>query len=492
MSFEELGLRVELLKALKDKGFTAPTPIQSKAIPVILEGRDILARAQTGTGKTDAFALPMVETLSHSKGNGNHPRALVLAPTRELALQVSESIKSYARRVSLRCTVVHGGVRVEPQINRLKRGVDILVATPGRLLDLASQRHLNLSFIEFLVFDEADRMLDLGFSREISEVIRLVPENRRTMLFSATYTQQIRDLADEMLKEPALIEVTPQKTAAESVIQRVHFVQRPNKRPLLSHLIITGRWNRVIVFCRTKLGANKLTDKLASEGIVTAALHGNMSQSLRTRTLEEFKNGELRVLVATDVAARGLDIVNLPYVVNYDLPSTPEDYIHRIGRTGRAGVTGIAVSLVCDEDKRHLDGIETLLKQPIPVEAVSGFTQGKDVPDYVMYRPSSTSHGRKIDKDLKEAVDKRAASKRETRERKGKGKVSATGKPQRSSSTSAGAGSSVKGERASAPGKGRKGAGLGKPKHIDTGKKSTHTASKASKDAKRGKSKGRR
>ena len=292
MSFELLGLRVELLKAVHSKGYTAPTPIQSKAIPVILGGRDILARAQTGTGKTDAFALPLVEILSRRNGDGRHPRALVLTPTRELALQVGESIKAYARRVSMRCTVVYGGVRINPQIDRLRRGIDILVATPGRLLDLAGQRHLNLSRIEFLVFDEADRMLDLGFSEEISEILDLVPAERRTMLFSATYTQQIRDLAGRMLRDPAYIEVTPGNTAAESVVQKAHLVDRSNKQALLIHLITRGGWTRVLVFTRTKHGADKLTEKLAVKGISAAALHGNMSQSFRIRTLEEFKKRE--------------------------------------------------------------------------------------------------------------------------------------------------------------------------------------------------------
>jgi ATP-dependent RNA helicase RhlE len=259
---------------------------------------------------------------------------------------VAESIKGYARKVSMRCTVVYGGVRINPQIDRLRRGIDILVATPGRLLDLAGRRHLHLSRIEFLVFDEADRMLDLGFSEEISEILDLVPTERRTMLFSATYTQQIRNLAGRMLQDPEHIEVTPSNTAAESVVQKVHLVDRSNKRALLIHLITKGRWSLILVFTRTKHGANKLTEKLAAQGIGAAALHGNKSQSFRTRTLEEFKNGEIRILVATDVAARGLHISNLPFVVNYDMPAIPEDYVHRIGRTGRAGVSGIAVSLV--------------------------------------------------------------------------------------------------------------------------------------------------
>ncbi|WP_306549680.1 DEAD/DEAH box helicase [Desulfobulbus sp.] len=411
MSFDQLDLRDELLKAVVAKGYVAPTPVQARAIPVILEGRDILARAQTGTGKTDAFALPMVEILSRHIYGERHPRALVLAPTRELALQVGESIKAYARRVSLRCTVVYGGINIEPQIERLHRGVDILVATPGRLLDLAGQGHLDLSRIEFLVFDEADRMLDLGFSREISQILELLPTERRTMLFSATYTQEIRNLAAILLKDPECVEVTPTATAAESVVQKVHLVEQANKRALLIHLLASGKWSRVLVFCRTKHGANRITEKLVEQGLRAAALHGNKSQSLRTRTLEEFRRGDVRILVATDVAARGLDIVNLPYVVNYDMPTIAEDYVHRIGRTGRAGETGIAVSLVSHEENRHLQAIETLLGQKIPVEIVTGYSEGTDVPDYVLYRPNNAASEKKAGKAIKELVAGRAAAK---------------------------------------------------------------------------------
>jgi len=420
MSFDQLGLRAELLKGVKTKGYTTPTPIQTQAIPVILDGRDILARAQTGTGKTDAFALPMVEILSRKNGKGRHPRALVLTPTRELALQVGETIKAYARRVSMRCTVVHGGVRINPQIDRLRRGIDILVATPGRLLDLAGQGHLDLSSIEFLVFDEADRMLDLGFSEEISEILDLVPVKRRTMLFSATYTQQIRNLAKRMLQDPELIEVTPSNTAAESVVQKVHLVDRSNKRALLIHLITRGHWNRILVFVRTKHGANKLTEKLAAQGIRAAALHSNKSQSFRTRTLKEFKDGEIHTLVATDVAARGLDISNLPYVVNYDMPGTPEDYVHRIGRTGRAGVSGIAVSLVSQDERPLLQAVEKLLKQKIPVERVAGYTEDSDVPDFVLLRPNNPSSEKKADKEIKELVAGRNSKKKRSQPRNAK------------------------------------------------------------------------
>jgi len=415
MSFDKLGLRAELLSAVKSKGYTEPTPIQTRVVPAILNGHDILARAQTGTGKTDSFALPLVELLSGKKNNKRHPRALILAPTRELALQVGDSIKAYARRVSIRCTVVYGGVTIQPQISRIKRGIDILVATPGRLLDLAEHRDLHLSKIEFLIFDEADRMLDLGFKEEINRVIALVPKDRRTMLFSATYTQEIRALAKTMLKEPEYIEVSTSNKAAESIIQKVHMVDKTNKRALLIHLITKGRWSRILVFARTRFGANKLTEKLTEKGISAAALHGNKSQSFRTRTLKEFKNGEIRTLVATDVAARGLDISNLPYVVNYDMPSMPEDYIHRIGRTGRAGVSGIAVSLVSHEEKPCLAAIEKLLQQKIPREKVGGYTIDSDVPDFVLLRPNDASSERKASKKIKKLVQERKASRQKSK-----------------------------------------------------------------------------
>ena len=434
MSFNHLGLRAELLKAVKSNGYAEPTPIQAKAIPVILNGRDILARAQTGTGKTDAFALPLVEILSRRNGNGRHPRALVLTPTRELALQVGESIKAYARRVSMRCTVVYGGVRINPQIDRLRRGIDILVATPGRLLDLAGRRQLDLSHIEFLVFDEADRMLDLGFSEEISEILDLVPVERRTMLFSATYTRQIRNLAGRMLQDPAHIEVTPGNTAAELVVQKVHLVDRSNKRALLIHLITREDWTRILVFTRTKHGANKLTEKLAAQGISAAALHGNKRQSFRTRTLAEFKNGKIRILVATDVAARGLDISNLPYVVNYDMPTSPEDYVHRIGRTGRAGESGIAISLVSQDEKPHLKAIEKLLGQKLSVEMVDGYTEESDVPDYVLYRPNSVLSEKKADKAIKALVARRNVLKQRSKSRSGGRNGKTVKKPSRKGS----------------------------------------------------------
>ncbi len=439
MSFEELGLRVELLKAVKSNKYTAPTPIQTQVIPAILKGRDILARAQTGTGKTDAFALPLVEILSRQQSSARHPRALVLAPTRELALQVGDCIKAYARWVSLRCSVVYGGVNINPQIHRLRRGIDILVATPGRLLDLASHRDLDLSKIEFLVFDEADRMLDLGFSAEISEVLALVPVQRQTLLFSATYTPQIRHLAQRMLKTPEYIEVSPDIKAAASIVQKAHLVEQADKCGLLVHLITRGHWTQLLVFTRTRHGANKLTDKLADKGIRAAALHGDMSQSHRTRTLKEFKNGDIQALVATDVAARGLDISNLPHVVNYDMPRVPEDYIHRIGRTGRAGVSGVAVSLVSYDEMAYLKAIEKLIRQKIPTETVDGYTVDGAVPDFILLRPKNPASEKKADKGIKETVNKRKASKQTSKAFGGKsvgsGKFPAYGKPASSGKT---------------------------------------------------------
>ncbi|MCF8068078.1 MAG: DEAD/DEAH box helicase [Desulfobacterales bacterium] len=467
MSFDQLGLRDELLKAIKTKGYTKPTAIQAKAIPVIIDGQDILARAQTGTGKTDAFGLSIVEILSRQRGKERQPRALVLTPTRELALQVGESIKEYARRVSLRCTVVYGGVRIDPQIDRLKRGIDILVATPGRLLDLVGHRHVKLSNLEFLVFDEADRMLDLGFSEEISEILYHIPAQRRTMLFSATYTRQIRNLAAKMLKDPKFIEVTPRTTAAESIVQKVHLVDQSNKRALLIHLITSGGWKRVLVFTRTRHGANKLTEKLVAQKLSAEVLHSSKSQSFRTRTLKSFKSDEIRVLVATDVAARGLDIINLPIVINYDTPSVPEDYVHRIGRTGRAGVSGIAVSLVSHNEKPYLRAIEKLLKQKIPVEKVDGFTADSVVPEYVLFRPDSAAIEKMTDKDIKDMVLKRDTSKEELKARKAKPKDSG----KRSGSVSR-------------PISGRK-----KKK---TGNKTTKSGSRSSKASNRGKTRNRR
>ncbi len=377
MSFDSLGLRAELLSAITAQGYTTPTPIQTRAIPVIFEGCDLLAGAQTGTGKTAAFALPIVQMLSENipKRKRRRPRALVLVPTRELAAQVSEQMQNYGRRLSLRSTMIYGGVNIQAQIERLHRGIDIVVATPGRLLDHAERGTINLSEIEFLVLDEADRMLDLGFIDDILQVAEYLPVDRQNLLCSATYSQSIKQLADELLDQPRRIEVARSNIAADAVTQRVYPVERSRKREMLSHLIRKGEWTQVLVFTRTRYGANKLTDELLFDGIKAAAIHSNKSQSIRTRTLAEFKRGELRVLVATDVAARGLDIERLPHVVNYELPQVPEDYVHRIGRTGRAGEDGVALSLVCPAEQPLLLAIEKLLKYAIPQQTIAEFPQ---------------------------------------------------------------------------------------------------------------------
>ncbi len=377
MSFEPLGLRAELLKAVEGEGYTEPTPIQAKTIPVILEGRDVMAGAQTGTGKTAAFTLPMLEILSRTRREhkGRAPRALVLAPTRELAAQVGESVRTYGRNLRLRAAIVYGGVGINPQIDELRRGVDILVATPGRLLDHAGQRTVNLSEVEILVLDEADRMLDMGFIHDIRRVLKLLPGKRQNLLFSATYNDEVKRLADGLLDEPAVIEAARRNTAAEAVTQVVHPVGRTRKRELLTHLVKSGDWRQALVFTRTKHGANRLAEQLLKDGINSTAIHGNKSQSARTRALSQFKNGSVRVLVATDIAARGLDIESLPHVVNYDLPNIPEDYIHRIGRTGRAGAGGAALSLVSADEREYLANIQRLLGRKIPVEEVPGFQQ---------------------------------------------------------------------------------------------------------------------
>jgi ATP-dependent RNA helicase RhlE len=375
MSFASLGLQPELLSAVASRGYTEPTPIQSGAIPLIFAGHDLLAGAQTGTGKTAAFALPIVQRLGGQipKEKRRRPRALVLVPTRELAAQVSDEMNSFARRLSLRSTMIYGGVTIQAQIERLHRGVDIVVATPGRLLDHAQRGTIDLSRVEVLVLDEADRMLDLGFINDIMQVTEYLPPARQTLLFSATYSRSIRELADELLHEPHRIEVARRTVAAEGVTQTVYGVERSRKREMLSFLIRQGGWNQVLVFARTRYGADKLTEELLLDGIRAAAIHSNKSQSIRTRTLAEFKKGEWRVLVATDVAARGLDIEGLPHVVNYDLPQVPEDYVHRIGRTGRAGESGEALSLVSPEEKPLLAAIEKLLGQAVPRRELAEF-----------------------------------------------------------------------------------------------------------------------
>jgi len=375
MSFETLGLSAELLRAVREHGYSQPTPIQSQAIPIILAGHDILAGAQTGTGKTAGFTLPMLQRLSENKRDPKQRavRALVLTPTRELAAQVAESVREYGRYLPLRHAVVFGGVSINPQISTLRKGVDILVATPGRLLDHVSQRTVDLSQLEFLVLDEADRMLDMGFIHDIRRIIKLLPRQRQNLLFSATFSDEIKGLAQGLLQDPTLIEVARRNTTAERIEQLIHPVDRDRKRELLSHLVGTQNWQQVLVFTRTKHGANRLAEQLDRDGIRADAIHGNKSQGARTRALGDFKSGRIRVLVATDIAARGLDIDQLPHVVNFDLPNVAEDYVHRIGRTGRAGKEGVAVSLVCIDEHKLLRDIERLIKRDLSKVVIDGF-----------------------------------------------------------------------------------------------------------------------
>ena len=375
MTFRNLGLSADLLRAVAEQQYTEPTPIQQQAIPAILKGQDVLASAQTGTGKTAGFTLPLLQRLKApgSSPTRRAPRALILAPTRELAAQVSDSVKTYGKYLTLRAAVIFGGVAIEPQIQVLRRGVDIVVATPGRLLDHLNQKTLDLSHIEILVLDECDRMLDMGFIHDIRKVLAKLPPSRQTLMFSATFSPEIQKLANTLLKTPTLIEVAPRNTAAEQVTQVVHLVDRDRKRELLSHMIGFHNWKQVLVFTRTKHGANRLAEQLAKDGLKATAIHGNKTQAARTRALSDFKQGKVRVLVATDVASRGLDIDQLPYVVNYELPNVPEDYVHRIGRTGRAGNTGRAVSLVCKDEYPYLKSIERLLNRTFPKDAVPGY-----------------------------------------------------------------------------------------------------------------------
>jgi len=394
MSFDSFGLSAELLRAVADQGYTTPTPVQTQSIPVILKGRDILAGAQTGTGKTAGFTLPLLQRLMQS---GEHRRGrpvirtLILTPTRELAAQVHESVVTYGKYLPLKSTVIFGGVNINPQIEMLRRGVDILVATPGRLLDHAGQKTVDLSLVEFLVLDEADRMLDMGFIPDIRRILALLPAKRQNLLFSATFSNDIRRLADTLLNRPVSLEVERRNTAAQNVRQRVHPVDRSRKRALLSKLIGRNDWRQVLVFTRTKHGANRLAQQLAKDGLSAAAIHGNKSQSARTRALAEFKQGKTRVLVATDIAARGLDIDQLPHVVNFELPNVPEDYIHRIGRTGRAGNGGDALSLVCVDEHKLLRDIERLLGRTIPSEAVPGYKPDPEI------APEPIVNGRRSD-----------------------------------------------------------------------------------------------
>lgn len=374
MSFKSLGLSDALLKAVSKQGYTTPSPIQQKAIPLILEGKDVLASAQTGTGKTAGFTLPLLQLLSQGQPLRQRPvRALVLTPTRELAAQVYQNVKQYSTYLDIRSTVIFGGVNQNPQVATLRNGVDVLVATPGRLLDLHNQRLISLANIEILVLDEADRMLDMGFLRDIKKIMAVMPAKRQNLLFSATFSKEIKALANEILNHPVLVEATPENTTVDAIDQQVYRVAKGLKPDLLVKLISDGNWEQVLVFTRTKHGANKLTKKLISSDITAMAIHGNKSQGARTKALDGFKKGTVRVLVATDIAARGLDIPLLPHVINFELPNIAEDYVHRIGRTGRAGASGLAISLVSADETSFLRDIEKLIGERIPMEIVEGF-----------------------------------------------------------------------------------------------------------------------
>ncbi|MGH8474569.1 MAG: DEAD/DEAH box helicase [Methylococcales bacterium] len=382
MSFTKLGLSPPLLQAVAEQGYETPTPIQLQAIPAIMQGMDVMAAAQTGTGKTAGFALPIWELLASGKpAQSNQVRALVLTPTRELAAQVAESFAVYGKHLSLRSSVVFGGVNISPQMIRLRKGADVLVATPGRLLDLYNQRAIRFNSLEVLVLDEADRMLDMGFIHDIRKILALLPKQRQTLMFSATFSDDIRTLAKGLVDNPIEISVGPRNTPVASVTQWLNPVDKSQKPALLTELIIHNKWRQVLVFTRTKHGANKLTCHLEAEGIKALAIHGNKSQGARTKALAEFKSNAIDVLVATDIAARGLDIDQLPQVVNFDLPHVPEDYVHRIGRTGRAGATGQAVSLVCGDEIKQLTDIERLIKQVIPRKMIDGFEPVHALPE---------------------------------------------------------------------------------------------------------------
>lgn len=436
-SFDKLGLSKEILSAVAELGYTTPTPIQTAAIPAVLSGRDLLAGAQTGTGKTAGFTLPLLHLLSdanmkHSSSKRKPIRALVLVPTRELALQVEESVSLYGKYTKLTSMSMIGGVNINPQIRQLRGSVDILVATPGRLLDHVGQKTVDISHIEVLVLDEADRMLDMGFIHDIKKILALLPKKRQNLLFSATFSDEIKTLADKLLNQPVMIEVARRNATAEMISHKVHPVDADKKRALLSYLIKQHNWYQVLVFTRTKHGANKLAEYLVKQDIPAAAIHGNKSQAARVRALSEFKSGALQVLVATDIAARGLDIVDLPHVVNFELPNVPEDYVHRIGRTGRAGQTGDAVSLVSLDEQKLLVAIERLLKKKIDREIISGYTPDPNA----VSKPAPAQH-RGSSADSAEFVGRRSGAKPQHKQYKSGG---SDGKPNSSSRHRSGGG----------------------------------------------------
>ncbi|WP_431472095.1 DEAD/DEAH box helicase [Nonlabens sp. SCSIO 43208] len=392
MLFKDLGLSAALLKAIDKKGYSQPSPIQEKAIPQVLKGKDVLASAQTGTGKTAGFTLPLLHRLGESKAKKRPVRALILTPTRELAAQVYDNVKEYSEFLNVRSAVIFGGVNQNPQVDLLKKGVDVLVATPGRLIDLNNQGFLKLNQVETLVLDEADRMLDMGFLRDIKRILALLPVKRQNLLFSATFSKEIKKLAASFLNNPVLVEATPENTTAEKVDQLMYRVDTKQKQDVLINMITEGNWSQVLVFTRTKHRANRLAEKLNKSKVTAAAIHGNKSQGARTRALAGFKDSSVRVLVATDIAARGLDIPLLPYVINYELPNVPEDYVHRIGRTGRAGASGQAISLVAGDEVSYVKGIEKLLDQRFDFEIIEGYEPDPNAPTE---KPKPQQRGRK-------------------------------------------------------------------------------------------------
>ena len=429
MKFEELNLAPAIVKAVLEQGYETPTAIQAQAIPAVLEGHDLLGGAQTGTGKTAAFVLPMLHKLSQGSAPKNRfgglgIRALVLTPTRELAAQVEESVQTYGKYLELSSTVIFGGVGMNPQISRVKKGVDILVATPGRLLDLLQQGVLDLGQVQMLVLDEADRMLDMGFIHDVKKVLAVVPREKQSLLFSATFSDEIRDLAATLLKNPQSIQVTPRNTTVQRITQLIHPVGRGKKKALLAHIIQEHNWSQVLVFTRTKFGANNVAEFLTKNGIQAMALHGNKSQAARTQALSGFKSGDIRALVATDIAARGIDIDDLPHVVNYEIPNVCEDYVHRIGRTGRAGADGTAVNLVCLDEEGFMQAIERYTKQNIPVQIVEGFMPepGEKAEPIAMGRQTVWGGaGKPPSRDVMMAAGKAARTEMLTRVRESKG-----------------------------------------------------------------------
>ena len=444
MTFDELNLAPAIMKAVHEHGYEIPTPIQAQAIPAVLAGQDLLAGAQTGTGKTAAFTLPLLDRLSReeapkNKFGGKGLRALVLTPTRELAAQVEESVRQYGKYLDLNSTVVFGGVGMNPQIDRIKRGVDILVATPGRLLDLQQQGFLDLSTVQVLILDEADRMLDMGFIHDVKKILALVPKDKQSLLFSATFSDEIRDLAATLLKNPQSIQVTPSNTTVQRISQVIHPVGRGKKKQVLLHIIQEHDWSQVLVFTRTKFGANNVAEFLTKNGVQAMALHGNKSQSARTQALAGFKSGDVRALVATDIAARGIDIDELPHVVNYEIPNVSEDYVHRIGRTGRAGASGQAVSLVCMDEEGFMMDIERFTKQTIPVQLIEGFgpEEGEKAEPIAMGRQTIWGGaGKPPSRDVMQAAAKAARGEMMERMRAGK----ATGQGERGARAGGGGG----------------------------------------------------